>query len=407
MARYDLPEYQSMYRDPQSVAINTALRQRFVENFAADDQLAMQVDAMESTDFEGDEAAKQRLTEDYNARLDLRSTQRDYENMGMGIARDARSFIKDYQPLQKNKKAYDEWKAKVDASHEAYNTGKGGLDNEEYLATVSEDSQQWRLNNIVVQLAQLYPACSGYGLLPRNSQVDNYIKDQCVYPPRYSSTNKSYPKNYAEIFELIDKKLFRGFSASKTGINYIQQWMSCNNITSQMVVITLRNYGYDKTRNSNIDEWVKFAHWVKNEGFIPIFVPDTDSCWTSTKELEHFIVFTEPCWNLGLRMAIYELAFVNFFYSNGTSSIGSLNKKIRSIAMHQVIEESLHSKADVINSFGLVSGQRRYNFAEKHQFLIWKQDTFENIRDEFLEFVSSVTPLEKSENVDKGGTSCE
>ena len=281
------------------------------------------------------------------------------------------------------------------------------LDNEEYLAKVSEDSQQWRLNNIVVQLAQLYPACSGYGLLPRNSQIDNYIKNQCVYPPSYSSTHKLYAKNYAGIFELLDKKLFRGFSASITGINYIQQWMSCNNITSQMVVITLRNYGYDKTRNSNIDEWVKFAHWVKNEGFIPIFVPDTDSCWTSTKELEHFIVFTEACWNLGLRMALYELAFVNFFYSNGISSIGSLNKKIRLIAMNPVIEESLHFKADVVNSFGLDSGQRRYNFAEKHQFLIWKQDTFENIRDEFLEFVSSVTPLEKSGNVDKGGTSCE
>ena len=281
------------------------------------------------------------------------------------------------------------------------------LDNEEYLAKVSEDSQQWRLNNIVVQLAQLYPACSGYGLLPRNSQIDNYIKNQCVYPPRYSSTHKLYAKNYAEIFELIDKKLFRGFSASKTGINYIQQWMSSNNITSQMVVITLRNYGYDKTRNSNIDEWVKFAHWVKNEGFIPVFVPDTDSCWTSTKELEHFIVFTEACWNQGLRMALYELAFVNFFYSNGISSIGSLNKKIRLIAMNPVIEESLHFKADVVNSFGLDSGQRRYNFAEKHQFLSWKQDKFENIRDEFLEFVSSVTPLEKSGNVDKGGTSFE
>ena len=70
--------------------------------------------------------------------------------------------------------------------------------------------------------------------------------------------------------------------------------------------------------------------------------------------------------------------------------------------MNPVIEESLHFKADVVNSFGLVSGQRRYNFAEKHQFLSWKQDTFENIRDEFLEFVSSTTPLVKSGNVDKG-----
>ena len=101
-------------------------------------------------------------------------------------------------------------------------------------------------------------------------------------------------------------------------------------------------------------------------------------------------------------MAIYELAFVNFFYSNGTSVIGSLNKKIRMIAMNPVIEESLQAKANIYKTYGLVSGQRRHNFAEKYQFLSWKHDTFENIRDEFLEFVSSTTPLVKSENVDKG-----
>ena len=277
----------------------------------------------------------------------------------------------------------------------------------EYSAIGSQDHQQWRLNNILVQLCQLYPACSGYGLLPSNAKIDNLIQNRLVYPARYSSTYKSYALNYAEIFKLIDKRLFTGFSASKTGINYIQQWMNCNNITGQLVIITLRNYGYDKTRNSNIAEWVKFAHWVKNEGFTPIFVPDTASCWTSAKELEHFIVFNEPCWNLGLRMAIYEQSFVNFFYSNGTSVIGSLNKKIRLIAMSPVIEDSLHQKVDVLSSFGFESGQRRYNFAEKHQFLSWKRDTFENIRDEFLEFAGTVQPNEKSGSLDKEVNSCE
>tara|TARA_B110000014_G_C20104722_1_gene580666 strand:- start:157 stop:1320 length:1164 start_codon:yes stop_codon:yes gene_type:complete len=261
------------------------------------------------------------------------------------------------------------------------------LHDEEYLSVVSKDSQEWRFNNIVVQLTQLYPACSGYVLLPRNSQIDNYIKNRIVYPPGYSNTYKPH-MDYTEVFPLVNKKIFSGFSAPKTGLNYVQQWMSYNNITSRMVVITLRNYGYDETRNSNIDEWVKFAHWVKTKGFMPIFVPDTDSCWTSAKELEDFIVFTEPCWNLGLRMALSELAFMTFFYSNGIFAIGSLNKKIGLISMFPAIEESLQAKADVYTSYGLVSGQRRYDYAEKHQFLSWKRDTFENIRDEFMEFVS-------------------
>ncbi|MDB4087870.1 hypothetical protein N8Z86_03030 [Amylibacter sp.] len=45
-----------------------------------------------------------------------------------------------------------------------------------------------------------------------------------------------------------------------------------------------------------------------------------------------------------------------------------------------------------------------FNFAEKYQFLSWKQDMFENIRGEFLEFLGSAFPLKKSGNVEKGVT---
>ena len=75
--------------------------------------------------------------------------------------------------------------------------------------------------------------------------------------------------------------------------------------------------------------------------------------------------------------------------------------------MIPVDEKSRHARAEVINSFNLVNGQRRYNFSENHQFLSWKQDTFKNIRDEFLEFVDAVHPFEKSGNVDKEVRSCE
>ena len=48
MARYELPQYQTTYRDPQSVAINEELRSRFVDSFQADDTLASAVDGMDA-----------------------------------------------------------------------------------------------------------------------------------------------------------------------------------------------------------------------------------------------------------------------------------------------------------------------------------------------------------------------
>ena len=102
--------------------------------------------------------------------------------------------------------------------------------------------------------------------------------------------------------------------------------------------------------------------------------------------LDDFIVFNEPCWNLGLRMAINELAFVNLFYVNGPSSICTLSKKCRSILFFPVIEESTYANSTTFEKFGLINGQRRYNFAESYQFLSWKRDSFENIKDDFMEF---------------------
>ena len=132
MAKYELPQYQTMYRDPQSVAINTELRQRFVGAFQADDALGSAVDAMDSADFEGDIAEKQRLTNKYNDQLDDRAARGDYETLGMTITRDARQFVQEYKPIQENKAAYDEFKQKVDLANESYKTGKGGLNNQEY-----------------------------------------------------------------------------------------------------------------------------------------------------------------------------------------------------------------------------------------------------------------------------------
>ena len=143
MAKYTLPEYQTMYKDPQSVQINTELRSRFLGAFQADDALGSAVDAMDSADFDGDLAAKQRLTDQYNAQLDDRANRGDYETLGMAITKDARQFVQDYRPIQENKKEYDAWKAKVDASHESYNTGKGGLNNEEYLLMLEKGKHNY------------------------------------------------------------------------------------------------------------------------------------------------------------------------------------------------------------------------------------------------------------------------
>jgi len=137
MARYDLPQYQSMYRDPQSVKINTALRQRYVENFAGADALQGAVDDMTSADFEGDKLEKQKLVDKYNAELNEMSSQGDYESMGMRVANNARDFVQDYKPVQQNKAKYDAYIAELDRLRKAGIDG-GGISEFVYKRKIAE-----------------------------------------------------------------------------------------------------------------------------------------------------------------------------------------------------------------------------------------------------------------------------
>jgi hypothetical protein len=260
-----------------------------------------------------------------------------------------------------------------------------GLNDKTYDRAVSNDSKLWRLNNILLQLIDFYPACVGHLILPIKSDINFFTKNNLVYPLGYSEKFKPL-RSYKEVFPILNKGQFSGFKSSKTGLSYVNQWLKSNNVINQIVVITLRQYDYDVVRNSNIIEWSKFAKWVKLQAYTPIFIPDTDSCWFNNKQLDEFLIFTEPCWNIGLRIALYELAFVNFFYSNGTGAICLMNKNTNYIVMNPIIEDSLHAKSQVYEDYGLTKGQRRYDFAKKYQLLSWKRDTFENIRDEFLEF---------------------
>ena len=90
----------------------------------------------------------------------------------------------------------------------------------EYLGVVSDDSQQWRFNNIIIQLTHLYPACIGYSSVPSDSDMLNFIPKKSVYPVGYSATYKP-AMDYTDIFKLLNLKLFSGFQAPKQGINYI------------------------------------------------------------------------------------------------------------------------------------------------------------------------------------------
>ena len=139
MSRYKLKNYQSVYRDPGSVAINTLQRQRFQQAFNADDALAGAVDQMTAADFAGDQALKADLENRTRQELQNRSGRGDYETMGMDIAKNARQFEKEYSPIASNAKRYAAYKQRL---QEAYEKGPedGGINEETYRRSLAKSN---------------------------------------------------------------------------------------------------------------------------------------------------------------------------------------------------------------------------------------------------------------------------
>jgi hypothetical protein len=264
--------------------------------------------------------------------------------------------------------------------------GDDQIVNEKYRSAVDEENMKWRFENIILPLMGIYPACIGHSILPKGSDTSEAIKGKLLYPEFYS---ERFPAAdyHREVYTSTTK--FLGFSASIQGKRYIESWKKFNKIIGKTVTITLRQYNYDPTRNSRVDEYVKFAQFIREKGFTPIFVPDTNACFEHDPRLADFIVFEAPCWNLGIRMALYEGADLNFSSLNGTSAIAILNRNAASITMTQLVPGSKHMSIETYTKIGISVGQKTFNFFEDHlQILSWADETFENMCEEFNRFLA-------------------
>jgi hypothetical protein len=138
MARYNLPQYQSVYRDPGSIQVNTMLRDRFANALVADDALTASVDGMQSADYDGDNQLKNELAEEYNAKLEERARRGDYETAGMSITKDSRGFIQGYTPIKKNFDRVQAYQAEQKKKLE-----DGIIDEQTYAATMGISNKDY------------------------------------------------------------------------------------------------------------------------------------------------------------------------------------------------------------------------------------------------------------------------
>ena len=144
------------------------------------------------------------------------------------------------------------------------------------------------------------------------------------------------------------------------------------------VTITLREAAYFPERNSNIDDWIRFAYYLRDQGERVVFVRDTAK---AHEPIEGFETCAEASIDLHCRLALYEAAKINLFTSNGPASLG-VYSRWPWLAFFKT-EPDGHGYAPATPSFwrdnfGVEVGSQ-YPWSAPDQRIIWSDDSYESL----------------------------
>jgi hypothetical protein len=195
----------------------------------------------------------------------------------------------------------------------------------EYDSIVNHEQKEWRVQNLLIPLALNYSGCENVLVCTNFASLHGITRDGLILPEIYSEAAPAY-YNQREFLSLTKTQtLGVGFKASKRAIDFIEQLCKEKSIKN-LITITLRDYGYDLGRNSNVEQWGYFCTWLISEGYSVVVVPDAEQPFRSYSNFPQGVLQNEFCWNLSLRLALYEKALINFGMPNGPMGLAMSSK---------------------------------------------------------------------------------
>lgn len=268
---------------------------------------------------------------------------------------------------------------------------------------VDDDWYLWRFNNIVLQVMNLFPQVSSYRVFRTKWQMD--IRLLGIWPifPYHPISLKRIPYNdfHRQIFsELPFVSEPCGITVPIAAKRYVNDWVDHHVKDKKLITVTLRNSPFCPKRNSKIQEWARFAKSIDQDSYYLVFIMDTDTVMKGyPEELRGFPFFDPACWNLSIRAAIYEEAYLNLFTSGGPFTLCVYNYVSRFIYFKVVVRDEPTASEAIAKSLGFEKNQNM-PWVTPYQKVVWDDDDFPVIA---REFIAMCAEIEK----DKGTRSIE
>ena len=244
---------------------------------------------------------------------------------------------------------------------------------------------QWRLRQLLAPCALAF--------LPRTSLVICQSREEGIEVWENNSDEKfvSFPESYTphepdlefSIRSFCEAEAVGSktacFEASPQAIEYIDQWIQAKAGNRKLVAITLRQASYQATRNSDIESWIQFANSLDAEKYLPVFVPDIECALEQSDGLGGVHVFSEACFNIELRFALYSRAWLNMMVNTGPSNLCAQSDDIRYIYFKLVTQGIECADLTYFEKERFLPG-RQWPCANDTQKLIWEDDALPALR---------------------------
>jgi len=249
----------------------------------------------------------------------------------------------------------------------------------------------WRLRNIHLQAAWLLQACTGVQFVADRREAQrtlNQVPRNQLFPPDYALTDPKWSFMVANVIREYRRLGVSplAFSASDSALHHVDRWIEHQGITKPIVALTLRCAEVESDRNARREDWMAFARTIREEGYDPVFVPDTDQAMIATTadydtEFPHY--WPGPV-NLELRTALYRRAHIAMSDNGAAAFIHHWMPDSNSIVFQPpskvpgVFRATREGQAGIERVLGIKVGEQ-FPFCLPTQRLVWDEDVYDNI----------------------------
>lgn len=251
----------------------------------------------------------------------------------------------------------------------------------QYESVINQAARHWRITNMLIPMINLLPHANGFTCC-LNRQQAAYIqaKAKHVTPKMYSANIPITNTFNRELKAGLD---LRCLQATPQALAHVDDWITKFAAGRKLISITIRQYDYMPARNSNLEEWDKFARSLDPKVYAIVIMPDISQAWTDgPAPLTIGYNFAPATWNLALRAAMYERCYINLGINCGPIGLCWLSKTCNYITFKMQTTDVGQTTDTFMQWLGFTIGAS-LPFASPNQKWVWEADDYPIIEREF------------------------